>query len=123
MDFSVLFSGVFQTIAIIGLVIGVLTAGIRAGVAKIYAKIETLAIWREVILPLLPFVLGAAIAYCSQKYWDKTIFYWHGLLGAIASSYLYRVFKSYLSIAQAKLIAQEKEAIEEAAKPTDPPVV
>jgi len=120
MDFISTFQQIFGQIATIALVIGILTYIIRSAVEKIGSRVKQNKVWVEIVLPSIPFLIGFIFGYFHvyKLSWEL------GVIAGFASSYLFRVFKSYLVVAEKKLEKDEEEAVKEAdsTKPVDPKV-
>jgi len=113
MDFSQIMSGIFVSIAVLGLCVGVVVSMIRQALEFLFKKLATSFIWREAILPALPFAVGCLIWIVYNKVIHQELQAYLVLLGSFSSSYFYRLFQSYLKKAALQV---EKDADDEIKK-------
>jgi len=114
MDFSSIFQSVLGQIIVQSLFIGIVVAQLRQSVKYVYPKAETIKLYREVFLPLLPIALGAGTIYLAHIYkWTLDITYFQGTLAGFCSGTAFRILRAYLAAATTKY---EAEAAADVAK-------
>lgn len=101
MDFSVIIGPIFTTIAIISIVIGLIVATIKSTIAR-YCPMKSW-VYNELILPTLPYFIALLIYIIARFVSVDIIPAYQCFIGASASSYFYRVYRSYLKKATENL--------------------
>jgi hypothetical protein len=116
MDMVTQFNLIFSQIAIMALVIGIITYCLRYLIEL--TPIKRMKAWEEAILPAIPFILGFIFGW----YHIYKLSWEFGVIAGFASSYVFRVFKSYMVTAEKRLEKDEEEAVKQADQNKNPDV-
>jgi hypothetical protein len=108
MDFAFLLTPLFSAIVILALVIGVLTSLIRQAVDYLFSSLKENFLWRDIVLPAVPFILAIPIYILSNKAVPQSILAYQAVLAASSSTYFYRLWKAYLNKAVKQIEDENK---------------